>query len=110
MKVSLRVKELVDARGLNAQELASQTGVDAETASRIYNGESVEMDLTTLGALAQLLGVLPNELVAEVEEPQQSVIDTGEMPRSIDVPTQGIDEIKKERTDPYDPATESQRL
>lgn len=110
MKVSLRVKELVDASGVGKQELASQTGIDADTLSRIYNGESVEMDLTALGSLAQFLGVLPNELIAEVAEPQQSVIDTGEMPRSIDVPVQGLDEVKKERTDPNDPATESQRL
>jgi transcriptional regulator with XRE-family HTH domain len=109
MKVSLRVKELSDARGWSAQDLASQSGLDAETVSHIYSGQSVEIDLTTLGALAQLFDVLPNELVDEVEEPQPSIIETGERPRSIHVPEQDLDDVTKGRSDDLDPTTDARQ-
>ena len=110
LKAALRVRELAQARGWDAQQLASQAGLDVETARRIFNGEAVELDLTQLGHLAQLLGVLPNELVTEVVEPQPSVADGAEPPRSIEVPVQGSDQIKKDPTDIYDPESPAQRL
>jgi transcriptional regulator with XRE-family HTH domain len=108
--VALRVRELAEERGLDLQEMASRTGLDPETAERLYNGEPVEIDLTTLGRLSELFGVLPNELVAEVIEPQPSVIDTGEMPRSVDVHTQDLDEVKKEPTGAFDDSSKAERL
>jgi DNA-binding Xre family transcriptional regulator len=110
MKVALRVEQLRAGHGLDAQTLATMTGLAPDIAQRLFAGEAAEIDLATLGRLAELLEVLPNELVAEVEEPQQSVVDGAEPPRSIDVPTQDMDEIKKEPTDQYDPETRIERL
>ncbi len=110
MKVALRLNELAAARGLDAQALTSRAGLAPDMAQSLFAGEAAEIDLPTLGRLAELLGVLPNELVAEVQEPQQSVIDGAEPPRSIDVPVQTMDEIKKGPTDPYDPETPAERL
>jgi DNA-binding Xre family transcriptional regulator len=110
MKVALRLDEMAAAHGLDAQSLAAQAGVTPDVAQGLLAGEAVEIELSTLGRLSELLGVLPNELVAEVEEPQQSVADGAEPPRSIDVPKQGMDEIKKEPTDQYDPETPAERL
>jgi transcriptional regulator with XRE-family HTH domain len=110
MKVELRVRELASGRGWGARELASQAGLDVQTAQAVMAGEAVEIDLTTLGHLAQVFDVLPNELVTHVEEPQPSIIETGVAPRSIHVPVQDMDQIKKEPTDPLDPATPAERL
>lgn len=85
MRVSLRVRELADARGWDVAELARQAGVDPRTAQSMYAGEPVEMDLATQGQLAQALGVLPNDLVAQVEEPQPSAMDAP-APRDESVP------------------------
>ena len=94
MKAVLRLKELVDARGLNIRDLASQAGVDLETAQRLYDGQSTELDLTALGHLAQALGVQPPELLQEVEEPQPSVLEGADAPRDEVVPTQAGVETK----------------
>ena len=110
MKVALRRDQLAAGNGLDAQTLAAQTGVTSDVAQSLLAGEPTEIELSTLGRLAEILGVLPNELVAEVVEPQQSIVDGVEPPRSIDVPTQGMDEIKKDLTDQYDPETPSERL
>ena len=95
MKVALRLKEAMAARGLDAQTLAGQAGLTPDVARSLFAGEPAEIDLPTLDRLARVLGVLPNELVAEVEQPQPSVLDQAEPPRSSAVPTQDMDEIKK---------------
>ncbi len=97
MKVALRLNELMAARGLDAQTLSAQVGLTPDVAQSLFAGEPAEIDLPTLDRLSQVLGVLPNELVTEVEQPQPSVLDQAEPPRSIDVPVQGMDEIKKDR-------------
>ena len=95
MKLALRVKELIDGRGLSIQELASRIDVDEATAERLYQGQSTQIDLTTLGALCEALDVLPHDIVVRVDEPQPSVAGGAPMPRAIDVPTQDTDEISK---------------
>src|SRR4051794_32059715 len=110
MKVALRVDQLAAGHGLDAQSLASQAGVTPEIAASLLAGQPVQIELSTLSTLSQMLGVLPNELVAEVDEPQQSVVDGAASPRSIDVPAQPMDEIKKDPTDQYDPETPAERL
>ncbi len=95
MKVALRLNEFMAARGLDAQTLTAQVGLTPDVARSLFAGEAAEIDLPTLDRIAQVLGVLPNELVTEVEQPQPSVLDQAEPPRSTTVPTQGVDEIKK---------------
>lgn len=109
MKVALRVDQ-VTGSAVNAQSLAAEAGITSEVAQSLLSGEATEIELSTLGKLAEMLGIMPNELVAEVEEPQHSVIDGAKSPRSIDVPDQSMDQIKKDPTDQYDPETPAERL
>lgn len=110
MKVALRIDQMAAGGAVDAQTLAAQAGIAPETAQHLLAGEPTEIELSTLSKLAKVLGVMPNELVAEVEDPQHSVIDGARSPRSIDVPDQSMDEIKKDLTDQYDPETPSERL
>ncbi len=85
MKVTLAVRELVDARGWDVAEFARQAGLDEETAGRIYAGQPVELELPDHGRISEALGVLPNEILADVDEAQPSAADAP-APRSIEVP------------------------
>ncbi len=86
MKVMVRIQALVDARGWDMQELAHQVEVDAETARNLYDGRSTELDLEGVGLLSHVLGVLPNDIVASVEEKQPSAADAP-APRDPHLPT-----------------------
>jgi DNA-binding Xre family transcriptional regulator len=96
MKATLRVKELVDERGWNVRELARQADLDPETAQSMYEGRSTEMELSALSRLSEVLGVLPDEIVASVEEKQPSAQDAP-APRSIDTSEEDITHIGEER-------------
>ena len=85
MKVTLAVRELVDARGWDVAEFARQAGLDEETAGQVYAGQPVELELADHGRISEALGVLPNEILANVEEAQASAADAP-APRSIEVP------------------------
>ena len=93
MKVTLQVREIMDQRGWGAEDLAREAGLDEATARSIYAGESTEMDLGTQGRISQALGVLPNEIAGDVEEPQASSTEV-EMPRADSVPTESRTELK----------------
>ena len=99
MRLSTRVKELVDQRGWSMQEFANAVGVDQATAERIYSGQSAEMDLATLSSLSQALGVTPPEIVAQVQEAQPSIGDAPS-PRDPDVDVQTMDQVKKTPPEP----------
>ncbi len=75
MKVALRVKELVDARGWDVRELAHRTGVDEQKADDLYHGRTTQIDLSTFGDLCTVLGVEPAEILVAVEEQEPSVIE-----------------------------------
>ena len=85
MKVTLAVRELVDARGWDVAEFARQAGLDEETAGQAYAGQPIELELADHGRISEALGVLPNEILAEVEEAQPSAADAA-APRSIEAP------------------------
>ncbi len=82
MRVALQIRELVDARGWDVSELARVAEVDQQTAQDLYDGKPTEIDLATESRLSQALGVRPDELLADVEEPQPSASEAP-MPRSI---------------------------
>ena len=88
MKAALRLREMVDAQGLDIRDVAQRAGLDLETAQSLYAGQETEIDLTALGHLAQVLGVQPPDLVLDVEEPQHSVLEGAPPPRDEEVPTQ----------------------
>ncbi len=93
MRVCLRVRELLDARGMGVDDLARLTGMDPQTARSVYDGQPTEMDLTTQGHIAQALGVRPDEILGEVQEEQPSVLDLQEeQGRDLDVQEMPRDE------------------
>lgn len=79
MKIRLNVRELVDARGWSVEEFAERAGLDPATARGVYAGESTEMDLADHSRISQALDVLPNEILAAVDEPHSE-----ESERNID--------------------------
>jgi hypothetical protein len=86
MKITLQVQPLVDARGWTVDEFARQAGLDPATAESVYAGRSTELDLAAHSRISAALGVLPNEILASVEEPQDSAAVVPE-PRTLDTPT-----------------------
>jgi transcriptional regulator with XRE-family HTH domain len=58
-----RIRDLRRARGLTQERIAEQTGIKAESISRIETGAAVP-DLRTLVALADALGVPAGEVLA----------------------------------------------
>jgi hypothetical protein len=96
VKVKLDVRNLIDAQGLSVDEFVSRAGLAPDVGKAVYDGQEVEIDLTALSRIATTLGVLPNEIVSEVEEPQPSTADGAAPPRDLGVPEQTLDEIKKD--------------
>lgn len=58
-----RLQELIDARQLSQSELARRSGVAFSTVSKMCRNVSGQVSLATLGALAEVLGVEPGELI-----------------------------------------------
>ncbi len=85
MKVTLAVRGLVDARGWDVAEFARQAGLDEATAGQVYAGQPAELEVADHGRISQALGVLPNEILAGVEEAQPSAAEAP-APRSIEAP------------------------
>ena len=85
MRVTLAVRELVDARGWDVAEFARRAGLEEATARGAYEGESTELDLAAQGRIAEALGVLPNAILGSVEEPQPSATDAP-APRTLPAP------------------------
>jgi transcriptional regulator with XRE-family HTH domain len=94
MKVTLHVKPLVDQRGWTVAEFAQQAGLDDATAESLYAERSTEIDLAVQSRVSTALGVLPNEILASVEEPQESAA-VAPAPRTLAAPTyqQPTDEL-----------------
>lgn len=86
MKITLHVQPLVDARGWSVDEFARRAGLDPATAESVYAGRSTELDLAAHSRISEALDVLPNEILASVEEPQDSAAVAPE-PRTLDTPT-----------------------
>lgn len=86
MKVTLNVKALVDARGWDAGDLAAQADLPRATAEHLYAGHSTELDLAAEARVCQALGVLPQDILVSVEEPQPSVA-VAPAPRGIATPS-----------------------
>lgn len=102
MRVTLAVKELMDARGWDVAELARQAEIDPATAESIYAGRSTEMDLATHSKVSEVLGVLPNEILVSVEEPHSSDSERNIAAASYqrdDLPTEQRPDLEREAAD-----------
>jgi transcriptional regulator with XRE-family HTH domain len=63
-----RIREILDARGMSANELARRSGVSGLTLTNLLQGRTEAMAFT-LEKLATALGVTPEELLAEAPTP-----------------------------------------
>ncbi len=63
MTARFRVKELLEAAGMNQSELARQSGVSLVTINAIANNRTEQVKLETLDRLAEALGVEPGDLL-----------------------------------------------
>lgn len=97
MKVALQIKELVDSKGWDVAELARAADIDERVAHDLYNGRPTDIDLASESRLSQALGVRPDEILADVEDPQPSASDAP-MPRSL-----------PDTDGPRDPALENEK-
>lgn len=65
MTITLRVRELREARGWSQAELARRAGIRPSTLSAIENGQTKGVDFDTLEKLARALEVDPGFLIAK---------------------------------------------
>ena len=63
--VTLRIKQLRQARGLSQAALAKQVGVRQATINDLENGHSGRIELDLIDRLSVELGVQPGELFAQ---------------------------------------------
>lgn len=63
--VGNRIRQLRTARGMTMEELAHAAGVTLSTVSRIEKGRIARPAWHTMVAMAQALGVTPNDLGGE---------------------------------------------
>jgi DNA-binding Xre family transcriptional regulator len=66
--VTLRVRELAEAQGLNIQELANRSGIAYSSALDLWYDRVQRIDKKTIGKIAKALGVRPGDLFGEVED------------------------------------------
>jgi transcriptional regulator with XRE-family HTH domain len=66
--ITLRIRELREARGWSQVHLGRQAGVNQATISRIENGQTTGIDFATLEALARALEVDPGYLIVRAPE------------------------------------------
>jgi len=69
--VRLRVKEVAAQKGLSMAKLARRADIDYKTVQRIYRDPYREVTTTTLGKLANALGVPVTELLESVADDEQ---------------------------------------
>mgnify|MGYP001092980133 CR=1 FL=1 len=67
-----RVRELAQARGWTAEELARQSKLKLSTVRNLWQGRTEDPSYSTVRAIAQALGVRIEELEAGVKETEQS--------------------------------------
>lgn len=61
--VRLRVKEILDEKGITIVEAAKITGLNYHTIAGFYKGHTVRVDYNTLAALCDGLQVTPADLI-----------------------------------------------
>jgi transcriptional regulator with XRE-family HTH domain len=65
--VKLRIREIAEARKWNAAKLARRADLSNTAVYAIWNGETTDPGLQTLGAIARALGVSISDLYEEVD-------------------------------------------
>ncbi len=66
--IRLRVKELVEQRGLTWQKFGADTGLSKQTIYSLMTGKVARLDLRTLEVLCTYFEVSPNDLLEIVDD------------------------------------------
>lgn len=66
MRVKLRVREVAQSKGMSMTRLHTKSEVSYNTIRRIFRDPFVEVTTTTLGRLAEALGVPTYQLIEDV--------------------------------------------
>ena len=69
MPIRIRLKELMDARGVHAAQLARDTGITEAAISEWRNRKVKRISLETLDTLCVALHCEPGDLLERVQEP-----------------------------------------
>ena len=69
--IKLRLKELMDQRGLNRNQMAKMIDVRFEVIDKWYNGEVERMDLDVLARICFVLNCRPGSLLEYHEDQDQ---------------------------------------
>lgn len=67
--VRLRVKEIVEAKGMTIAKLARKADLDNRTVYRIVHDPFAEITTVTLGRLAEALEVSVKDLIEDAPDP-----------------------------------------
>lgn len=65
--VTLRVRELAEAQGMNIQELANRSGIAYSSALDLWYDRVQRIDKKTIAKVSTALGVRPGALFGELE-------------------------------------------
>lgn len=62
-----KVKMLAAERGMKQKDICIASGLNKQTMSKIWNNQTTDPRLCTVIAIAEALGVTPNEMIASVD-------------------------------------------
>lgn len=66
--IRLKIKEIAEAKGFNQSSLSRAADISFNTVKRIFRDPYKEISTTTLGRIAEALGVEPGELLENVPD------------------------------------------
>ena len=72
MAVRIRLRELLDNRGMTQTELQNQTGLAYSTVNDLYNSKPRRIELDTLDVLCDVLGVGCGDLLEHVSDKKRA--------------------------------------
>lgn len=64
----IKVKEILEEQGKTAYWLSKQTGISPNNVGKIYNGETTNIRIDTMGKICKALNCTPNDLI-EFDDP-----------------------------------------
>jgi putative transcriptional regulator len=71
MAIRVRLRELLERRGMAQTELQSRTGLGYSTINALYHAKTERVEFATLDALCEVLGCGVGEILEHVPEKKQ---------------------------------------
>lgn len=86
MKFSIKLQELLSARGISGYAVAKGTGLPKSTISRLLNGDATTPRSSTLAEIAAFLRITPSELTEGTDLEDKYLPKTGKIVKGLRVP------------------------